>query len=290
MMGGIKTKSKKSAAVCVLGICLNLALFFIKLYIGLSTGSLCIYTDAVNSALDSVTCIIAVIGFCILGLRANEKYPCGYGRAEDMVSFIMSAVITATGCYFAYYSAERIMYPTPVWYSVKYALLVGLTAGVKLGMAVFYRAFQKKYPSPVIKDMALDSIMDFFISLTAVISFTLSDRIGYSVDGFAGLAISIAVIAEGFKILSSSCKKLMGKRDDEICGKAEEFLLSRPEIVSVKRIINHSYGSFSVIDAEVVFSSKYAENAVTATSVIKQDFLSLESGELIISIGGFSDE
>ncbi len=284
------SESKKSATVCALGALTNLTLCLVKLSVGLSTGSLCIYTDAINNLFDFITCIIATVGFYVLSSAANDNYPFGYGRAEDIVSFIMSVIITITGCSFAYSSLERVMYPTPVWFSVKYAVLIGATAAVKLIMALLFRSYENKHPSPVIKNMVLDSTMDFFISLTTVFSFTLSDITGYSIDGFAGLIISIAIIVEGIKILISSVKKLMGKRDVQMCANAESFLLSQPEIENVKNVNNHSYGSFAVITADVLFTDENNDKITETTNRLQNDFSDIYLSKLIISPGGFSDE
>ena len=80
----------------VFGICVNLCLFMVKLYVGISTNSISIYVDSLNNALDSVVCIIALVGFW-LSVRTSPKYPFGLGRAEDLTGFITAVVIVGTG-------------------------------------------------------------------------------------------------------------------------------------------------------------------------------------------------
>ena len=48
----METKARMRAAV--FGICVNLCLFMVKLYVGISTNSISIYVDSLNNALDSV--------------------------------------------------------------------------------------------------------------------------------------------------------------------------------------------------------------------------------------------
>ena len=66
----METKARMRAAV--FGICVNLCLFMVKLYVGISTNSISIYVDSLNNALDSVVCIIALVGFW-LSVRTSPK-------------------------------------------------------------------------------------------------------------------------------------------------------------------------------------------------------------------------
>ena len=67
----METKARMRAAV--FGICVNLCLFMVKLYVGISTNSISIYVDSLNNALDSVVCIIALVGFpCALRLSTRS--------------------------------------------------------------------------------------------------------------------------------------------------------------------------------------------------------------------------
>ena len=111
------TETKARMRAAVFGICVNLCLFMVKLYVGISTNSISIYVDSLNNALDSVVCIIALVGFW-LSVRTSPKYPFGLGRAEDLTGFITAVVIVGTGFGFGYVSLERTLYPAPVWFSV----------------------------------------------------------------------------------------------------------------------------------------------------------------------------
>lgn len=139
----METKARMRAAV--FGICVNLCLFMVKLYVGISTNSISIYVDSLNNALDSVVCIIALVGFW-LSVRTSPKYPFGLGRAEDLTGFITAVVIVGTGFGFGYVSLERTLYPAPVWFSVRYAVIIAVTAVVKLLLGAYYK-FQGSAPS-----------------------------------------------------------------------------------------------------------------------------------------------
>ena len=67
----METKARMRAAV--FGICVNLCLFMVKLYVGISTNSISIYVDSLNNALDSVVCIIALAFGFPCALRRSTR-------------------------------------------------------------------------------------------------------------------------------------------------------------------------------------------------------------------------
>ncbi len=244
-------KSKAKVIICILAAIADLALFSVKLYVAVSSNSISIYVDSLNSLADTLVCIIAVIGFCAVMKKANDNYPFGYGRTEEVVNFLLSVVILLTGLAFVYSSLQRLLYPVPVWYSLKYALLIASTAAVKLIMAFGFGAAHKKYGSAVLKSMKTDSILDFFISVCIVVSFTLTQKLGYSVDSLMGLAASVVIVISGIKSLISSLGALVGRADENDAETAKEILESEGLSESVGKIYCHRYGEKRIYNIEI---------------------------------------
>ena len=180
----------------VIGGVANLLLFFIKLYVGISANSLAVYCDAVNNLGDTLACIIALLGFFALK-SLDEKRA---SRLQSLCTFVIELLIAFTGCYFVYNGLERMMYPLPVTYIKRYAILIGVTIVVKALMAVMYRAFNKKIDSAVLKALILDSALDCFITLFALMSLILVNKVNFAIDGIfaiiTGSAITVAAIRE----------------------------------------------------------------------------------------------
>ena len=143
----VNSNIKKRIIAVSIGAGVNLLLFFVKLYIGLSSNSVAIYADSLNSLTDSAVCIAAAIGFKLSGEKPCSKYPFGKGRAEELTELIISAVILVSGCAFFYISFERILYPVPVWYSSVYATVIAATAAVKLALSFYFSKISKKFNS-----------------------------------------------------------------------------------------------------------------------------------------------
>ena len=91
----MKNTLRKRICVVAVGAAVNILLFFVKLYIGLSTNSVAIYADSLNSLTDFAVCIAVIIGFWLSASQKTEEYPFGKGRAEELTELLISAVILA---------------------------------------------------------------------------------------------------------------------------------------------------------------------------------------------------
>ncbi len=183
--------NKAGLSAAIIGILSNFLLFLIKLYVGISSNSLAIYCDAVNNLGDTFSCAVALLGFYLVK-RLNERKSL---RTQSLCTFIISLVITVSGVYFVYNGLERIMYPLPITYSRKYAVIITATIFAKILMGMMYAFFNNKAQSPMLKALVLDSFLDCFVTVFAVMGLLLVTKVNYAVDGvFAIITGSIITV------------------------------------------------------------------------------------------------
>lgn len=196
---------KTGVKTAVFGFTLNFALFLIKLFVSISSGSLAIYCDGINNLGDTLSCIIALIGF-ILAIKLNERKN---SRAQALASFVIGLILAVTGGYFAYNGVERFLYPVQISYSFKYAILIAVTVIVKLIMGIVYLSVNKKDPSPVYKALITDSFLDCVVTACTLMSLTLSVKINFAIDGIISVIIGIAVAVSAIKSIIEQSKYLI---------------------------------------------------------------------------------
>jgi len=259
-----------------------LALFSVKLYVAVSSNSISIYVDSLNSLADMLVAVIAVIGFRVALIAPDEKHPFGYGKIEEVVNLLLSVIIFITGLAFVYTSLQRLLYPVPVWYMFKYAALLTATAAVKLLMAFAFSRAEKKYSSKVLKNMKIDSILDFFISASIIVSFTLTQKLGYSIDSIMGIIASIVIVISGVKSLISSLGVIIGKADEGDIAKAEEIIKNAGLSSSVEKIYCHCYGEKKIYN--IVINADADRQGLT--NKLQAVFSEQLSSEIYIKSGG----
>lgn len=197
--------NKKTILTAVFGILANFALFAVKLYIGISSNVLCIYCDAINNLGDCLSCFIALFGF-ILVIKLNETKG---KRAEALAGFVIGIIVAVTGAMCAYNGLERTVYPVLTSFSFRYAVLIGITAVVKLLMAAVYITVNKKSPSPVLKAMILDCFLDFAVTVISLTGFYVIEKINFPADGIFGIIIGIMIFVSASKTVFEQAKYLI---------------------------------------------------------------------------------
>lgn len=217
-------RKKEVIPVFVSVFVVNLILFAVKLYIGLSSNSISIYSDGINNLFDGLSSVVAIV--CIyfvkkMDTRLSKLLSC---KAEQFLSVALSFMIFAVGLIFLYNSAERLMYPAPVWFTVNYFWVLSLTAAVKLLMFLALKKKASELGSEIIKVMSLDSLTDFFITAVTVLTLFVSQKGGYSVDALGGIVISIFILISAVKNFKQSIASLLGLPEKEKRIKIEQIL------------------------------------------------------------------
>lgn len=203
----------------------NFLLFIFKLYIGLSSNSICIYSDGINNLFDGLSSLVAFVCFFFILKSKDLSSSFRMHKAEHLLSFILSALLAGVGAVFLYNSAERLMYPAPVWFTESYFYILFATACVKLFMFFFLRLYAKKQHSDVIGVMSLDSLMDFFITAVTVVTLLASKNGSFSFDAVCGILISAIIIFSAVRMIKSSVGSLLGVPDRNTRKKVEDILL-----------------------------------------------------------------
>lgn len=218
----IKNKSEKNIFAVVLAV--NLLLFVVKLYVGLSSNSISIYSDGINNFFDGLSSAASLVFFSLVMKNGSELFGSFKQKGEQLITFILSAVIVATGFIFLYNSAERLMYPTPVWFSMKYFYLLSATAVIKLVLSFFLKRKAIETGSEIIKVMSVDSLMDFFITAVTVITLYASHKGSFSFDACAGIFISVIILISGVKNLKCNTSLLLNYPEKKHREKIEQII------------------------------------------------------------------
>lgn len=191
--------------IAAAGLTLNLLLFFVKLYVGISINSLAVYCDAINNLGDTLACIVAIMGFFLSKRLCDTKSK----RLQSLCTFVIEGFIAITGIYFVYNGIERILYPLPVTYSDKYAVLISVTVLVKIFMAIMYKFADKNVESAVLKALMLDSVLDCFVTVFSLMSILLVVKVGFAIDGVLAIVAGTFIAVNAAKETVEHAKYLV---------------------------------------------------------------------------------
>ena len=196
--------------VCLFALFANLLLFGVKLYVGLAANSITVFSDAVNNLFDALSGGVSFAGLFFISRMADRSAAATFKKGEQLFSCVISVIITFTAACFAYSSLERLMYPTPVWYTPLHVWgLLGTAAG-KLTMFFVFRRAALRERSSVARLMAADSVLDLCITLVSALTLWLSSKETFRVDAGCGLMISVALAVPAVRAVVKNAAGLVG--------------------------------------------------------------------------------
>ncbi|MDR3216338.1 MAG: cation diffusion facilitator family transporter [Clostridiaceae bacterium] len=256
-MKDIRARNKQTIIAAAIGIAVNILLFALKVYIGLSANSISILYDGINNLLDCFSFGIVILSFVLMNRKPTEKLPFGFGRMEYIAGFFMSVIILVTGGIFAFSALERIAFPFLLTFTWLNFGLIASSVVVKLALAVYFRHVNTRVNSGVIKGAQIDSITDAGLTLMTLIGFSLTRYAGLRLDGIIGLVISAAVITEGLKLLVGNAASILGKRIDKATEEGILAIVARYGVIKEARSVKlHDYGAGrEEIVLELLFTS-----------------------------------
>ncbi len=239
----MRDRVKKALFLLIAGIAINIALAGVKIYVGLSSNSLTVMLDGVNSSFDILTCIVTLIAFCVLLRFKSESVPYGYGRSEYLASFIVAVVTAVVGGIFFMRSLNRLAMPEPVWFGVESCVLLSVTIPLKLGIGLLYRFSNKKLHSKALEAIALDSFLDTAITSATLISFVVSSVVDYAVDAIFGMALSVVIVVFAVKMIVDSMRSVVvgDVKKDEIA-RIKQAAEALPCVEKADAVCLHDYG------------------------------------------------
>lgn len=234
---------KKALLSSAVGLIVNLGLSAMKFVAGAVTSSIAIQADAVNNLTDAISSLTTLIGFKISGRYADKEHPFGHGRMEYISGFFVSVLIAAVGLEFFKTSVERIINPSPVYFSLFPFIVLIITIIVKLAMGLYYLTVSKRINSLAVRASAFDSFSDSIVTGITVISFLISRYTDMPIDGIGGVIVAAVIIAGAIKLIRELLNPLLGCSPKESTVDCITSLLTSYEhILGIHDLIIHEYG------------------------------------------------
>lgn len=237
--------------VSILGLILNVILFFAKFAVGILTGSVAIRADAVNNLSDAGSQMLSFISFRISSKPADREHPFGHGRFEYVASLIVSFLILHIGLDLLVESIQKIITPEPParsWVSVG---VLGGSVLVKLWIAYFNTRIGKRIDSSVMRATAADSLSDV-LSTGAVLATSLImllfPSLNLNLDAYVGVGVAVLILISGIKILLESKDAILGVAPSEEVVRCIADIADQCEgVLGIHDLEVHNYGPGNVI-------------------------------------------
>lgn len=246
---------KISLKIAVIGIITNSLLCILKLIVGYFSRSIAILSDGFDNLADVGNSLLIFIAYRIAAKPADKDHPYGHGRMENMLSQGISLMIMFVGVTLLAASAQRILHPQTLLQDSRIIILIVISILIKMALAWYYSRIYNSTKLISIKAQVSDSLSDIARNLVIVIGYFITLYTGINLDGYIGIAVSILIIYNGFRLFSETSSILLGRSGDaQLTEEISTILKENKQIMGVHDLRIHSYGlntNYASADVEV---------------------------------------
>ena len=202
-----KTSLKKFVYLSIAAAVVTIALKF-SAYI--YTGSMGLLSDALESCVNLIAAVVALIMIHIAEKPADEEHEFGHTKAEYFSSAIEGALIMVAAFSIIWSAAPRLLSPEPIE-NVGLGLAISVSASlVNLGVAMVLLKNAKKYKSLLLEADGKHLMTDVWTSVGVIVAVLLVNFTGILIlDPIIAILVALNIVWTGFVLIKRSANGLM---------------------------------------------------------------------------------
>ena len=249
-------KAKQIAMrVSVVTIICNLFLSFFKLAAGLLGHSGAMISDAVHSASDVFSTIVAILGINISKKKSDQNHQYGHDRLECVAAIVLAVILFLTGVGIGIGGIKNIISGISEDIAVPGAIALAaaiLSILIKEWMYWYTRKAAKKINSGALMADAWHHRSDALSSIGAFVGI-LGARMGYPIlDPLASVVICLFIGKAAYDIFRDAIDKMVDKScDPETLGKMRSIILEQPGVQNIDLLQTRLFGPKIYVDIEI---------------------------------------
>ena len=237
-----RVSALRRVGLVVLGV--NFALALAKGVVYLSTGSLAVGSETVNSLADGVYSLVIVAGLYLTTQPPDTDHPHGHERIEPFVALFVAVGVIAAGSAVLWQAVEAVLSGSGgVGAGPLAAGVLAATAVTKYLLFRYCARMAETYRSPALRATALDNRADI-LTAAAALAGVVGAALGVPVlDPLAGVVVAIGILYTGFEIARDNVGYLVGRAPageltEEIVARA----LDHADVKGVHDVVAHHVG------------------------------------------------
>jgi cation diffusion facilitator family transporter len=198
------SRSKEIQRVLIITMAANLLVATAKLVVGLLTGSLAMISDGANSALDSTSNVIGLIGNALAARPPDHDHPYGHRRFETLASMMVSILLILTAWEIVKSSISRLTEGGTPQVGLMNFISMLVTLVVNVGVTAYEHREGKRLGSEFLLADAEYTRSSILVSITVVASL-IAVRLGWVwMDAAAALVVVVLIMLAAWRIVKNA--------------------------------------------------------------------------------------
>lgn len=239
----------------------NIFLFVLKLAAGIISGSIAVISDAINSLSDILTNIAVHFSVKVSYKSADDEHQYGHHAAQPIAAMMLAIFAGVAGITVIRESISRIIEPTIQDVLIFPVLVLCVTIVLKSFMSYYFRVVSKKYDSPAVRALSIDSLNDVLSSLIALIAIVVSTFDLKYFDGIAGILIAFFIFRAGYHVAKENIDYLMGKAaSQELIDKITYRAQNVEGVLGLSGLRSHQFGNKYHVEVKIKVDQDHTMN------------------------------
>ncbi|MBN2089902.1 cation transporter [candidate division KSB1 bacterium] len=271
---------------------INLLLFFLKLWAGITSQSVAMIADAWHTLSDTLTSLVVIFGFWIARKPADEKHPFGHGRAEVIAAVVISTLLALAGFKFFWDSIGQLRHQQAVIFTRLAILIFLISVILKEALARFSFWAGKKIKSQSLLADGWHHRSDAIASGLIVVGGIFGEYFWW-MDGVLGIVVSFFILKAAYDIFKETSDTLLGENTDQFLEKEIIKIIFKMtgQSLDIHHIHVHRYGTHQEVTFHVCFPGETTlEQAHTKVDQIEQELRKKLNVEATIHIDPMVDD
>ena len=229
-------------------------LVFVKLSIGIASGSVAVLASAIDSLLDTLVSLFNFFAIKKSEENPDEVYQYGKGKIQAIAAVIEGTVITISGVYIIYVAIEKLTHKSETHLLIPSIIAMIFSIVVTYLLVQYLLKVAKKTDNIVIKADALHYQTDLWSNAAVLIALGLVSLTGLdAIDAVFGLGIGVYIIYSAYEIIQEGIEILLDKAlDGDIVASIGEIISKHPEVTSYHWLKTRTDGSTNFVEFHMV--------------------------------------
>ena len=179
------------------------------------TGSVALYSDALESIVNLITAAVALWAVWLGGKPADARHPFGHSKAEyfsavlEGVLIVVAALVILHEAYGAYFNPRRLEAP------IAGMMVNGIATALNAAWSAFLITMGRRWRSPALVADGWHLFSDVATSVGVLIGLALVQVTGFLVlDPLMAAAVALHILWSGSKVVRDSIDSLMDRAVD----------------------------------------------------------------------------
>ncbi len=194
----------------LVSVIVNIALFAVKLYAGIITGSIALIADSWHTLSDSLSSIGVMVAVKLSSKKPDADHPFGHGRWEQIAALFIAFLLAVIAYEFAKDSIERFNNRQQANFGTLAIVVTIISIVLKELLAQYAFYLGKKTSNLIIKADGWHHRSDALSSVVVLVGILFASKFWW-IDSVLGLAISLMLFYAAYEITRETIKKLLGE-------------------------------------------------------------------------------